>query len=87
MQTRINDDQYITKEGIIKNKPRKSKNSFRADPKLDAEFGRFVSYLRNYVKGFPNKKIERYFNGYINRMEKIKKITIEKNVEWEGDLE
>ena len=87
MRYKSDKNKYITKDGIIKNKPNKTKNHFSTDPKVDYEFGCFISYLRGFIKGFPNEKIEQYFDSYIERMKKIKDFTLEKNTEWKGDDE
>lgn len=78
-------DTYTTKDGITKKKPIHKAHKLRTDPKLDAEFAHFMSYLKNYTKGFPDKKIERYFDTYIERMQKVKEVTIRKNTEYKGE--
>ena len=83
MELENESNKYITKDGIIKNKPVKHRTM--TDPRLDAEFGRFMSFLRKYLDGFPNEKVERIFDEYINRMKNIKEFTLNHNTEWKGD--
>lgn len=85
MEIKDNPNQYVTKDGIVKNKPINKAHKVRIDPRLDAEFGRFVSFLRKFTDGFPNEKIEKYFDEYIERMRNIKEYTLNHNSEWKGE--
>ncbi len=78
-------DKYITKDGIVKKRPIR-KSLLRTDPKLDGEFGRFASFLRKITEGLPDKKVELYFDEYINRLKNIKELALKQNTEYKGDV-
>ena len=83
MQSRVDDKHYMTKTGIVRKKP--GNKRIHTDPRLDYEFSKFTSFLRDTLKGSSDEKIEKYFDSYINRLKNIKEFTIKRNHSKEGE--